>query len=157
MARFRFPLVRLLRVREIHEELARNDLLGAEAALRESERRVELARAEQREAEEQLALLQARSAIMPGEVLAAQGTVPALAVRVAAKRAEARRAAEAAEAAREAWMAARVDVRVLERLEERSHVAFRDGERAREDKVTQELVDRRAALAGAPQSNEGER
>jgi flagellar export protein FliJ len=149
MRRFQFPLARLQRVRELGEELARSELLGAEAALSAAESQLEVARTELSGAENQIARLQADVKLSPGEVLAAQLTLPDLSTRVQARRAAVAQAAKAVELARVAWQSARIEVRALERLEERARDVFREEERAREDKVLAEVVDRKAAIDSA--------
>lgn len=148
MARFRFPLSRLLRVRELGEELARNELLAAESRVQEAERRLAAARDEVRAALAHIARLQSSPMIEAELVLAAQRSVPALERRVRTREEELASLRIAADAAREAWQAARVDKRALERLEDRAKGVFRESERALEDKALQEQVDRKAALAG---------
>lgn len=147
MARFHFKLARLLRVREIREEIARTELLAAESAVRAAEKTLEEARDTLREAERELAVIQTRAAIAPAEVLVAQRTVPLLTRRIQERKQLVSVLAKAADAARGAWQATRVDVRVLEKLEDRARGAYREEERAREDKTIQETVDRKAALA----------
>jgi flagellar export protein FliJ len=148
VARFRFPLQRLLRVRELGEELARNELLAAEALVQEAARKLGSAREQLRVALEHIARLQSSPRIETGLVLAAQRSTPALERHVRTREEALTRARAAADVAREAWQAARVDKRALERLEERAKGVFREGERALEDKALQEQVDRKAALAG---------
>jgi len=156
MRRFRFPLARLQRVRELGEELARSELLAAEAHLHECESRLDAARGELRAAEEGVARLQSDDALRTGEVLAAQRTLPTLVSRVAGRRTEVAQAASAVEECRAAWQAARIEVRALERLEERARDIFREEERAHEDKQLAEQVDRKAALAGGPHDVKGD-
>ena len=148
MARFRFPLHRLLRVRELGEELARNELLAAESVAQEAARRLAAVRDDVRAALAHIARLQAAPEIDTELVLAAQRSIPALERRVRTREEELAKARAAADVAREAWQAARVDKRALERLEERAKGVFRESERALEDKALQEQVDRKAALAG---------
>jgi flagellar export protein FliJ len=148
MARFRFPLHRLLRVRELGEELARNELLAAEALVQEAERRLASAREQVRFALAHIAQLQAAPQIEAELVLAAQRSVPALERRARVHEQALASARAAADVAREAWQVARVDKRALERLEERAKGVFRESERALEDKALQEQVDRKAALTG---------
>lgn len=147
MQRFKFKLARLLRVRELREELARGELVAAEHALRSAELALEHARADLCDARSELALLQTRAAIAPGTVLAAQRTVPGLERRIGERRERAQGLALAAAAARDVWQAARVDVRALRELELRARADFDGERRAAEDKVSAELVDRKAALA----------
>lgn len=149
MRRFQFPLARLQRVRELGEELARSELLAAEAALHEAEARLDAARGDLRTAETHVARLQADPQLAPGEVLAAQLTLPALSTRISLRRGEVSVAAKAVDDARAAWQAARIEVRALERLEERARDIFREEERGREDKALAEIVDRKAAIESA--------
>ena len=148
MARFRFPLHRLLRVRELGVELARNELLAAESVAQEAALRLAAVRDDVRAALAHIARLQAAPEIDTELVLAAQRSIPALERRVRTREEELAKARAAADVAREAWQAARVDKRALERLEERAKGVFRESERALEDKALQEQVDRKAALAG---------
>lgn len=156
MRRFRFPLARLQRVRELGEELARSELLAAEARLHECERLLDAAREDLRSAEEGIARLQSDGALRTGEVIAAQRTLPALLARVTSRRAEVTAAANVVEECRAAWQAARIEVRALERLEDRARDIFREEERANEDKQLAEQVDRKAALAGGAHDVEGD-
>ena len=149
MAAFRFRLARLMHVREIHEELARSELLAAEQALREAEGALERARGELHSAEAELAGVQARAEVVPGEVLAGLLTLPPLSRRVTLRRDQAAGRAAQADDARRAWQAARVDVRVLEKLEGRAREAHRELERAAEAKLIQEVVDRTGAAERA--------
>lgn len=148
MTPFRFRLARLMRVREIREELARSELLAAELALREAELALEGARGELRGAESELAHFQSLPAVVPGEIVAAQRTLPPLAQRIARRREQAATLAADSLRARHAWQAARIDVRVLEKLEERALTAHHAQERASEDKLTQEFIDRNGAASG---------
>lgn len=156
MRRFRFPLARLQRVRELGEELARSELLAAEARLHECELLLDAARHDLRAGEESMARLQSDGALRTGEVIAAQRTLPSLLARVASRRADAATASNAVEECRAAWQAARVDVRALERLEDRARELFCEEERANEDKQLAEQVDRKAALAGGAHDVEGD-
>lgn len=154
MARFKFGLARLMRVREIREEIARTELIAAEAAAREAEHKLDQARARKVDAELELGAVQAHSALTPAQVLVAQGVLPDLERRIAAHRVQTARLKQTADGARRVWMDSRVDVRALEKLEERARGVFQGDERAREDKVLQEIVDRRTALASFERTNE---
>lgn len=156
MRRFRFPLARLQRVRELGEELARSELLAAEARLHECELRLEDARADLRAGEEGVARLQSDGSLRMGEIIAAQRTLPTLLARVTSRRTEVAAAAQVVEECRAAWQAARIEVRALERLEDRARDIFREEERASEDKQLAEQVDRKAALAGGAHDVEGD-
>jgi flagellar FliJ protein len=156
MRRFHFPLARLQRVRELGEELARSELLAAEARLHECELLLDAARQDLRAAEEGVARLQSDGALRTGEIIAAQRTLPSLLARVTSRRAEVATAANAVEECRAAWQAARIEVRALERLEDRARDIFREEERANEDKQLAEQVDRKAALAGGAHDVEGD-
>ena len=148
MRRFRFPLARLQRVRELGEELARSELLAAEARLHECEAWLDATRDELRSAEEGIARLQSDGALRASKVIAAQRTLPTLLAHMATRRTEVAAAAQQVEECRAAWQAARIEVRALERLEDRARDVFREEERAYEDKQLAEQVDRKAALAG---------
>ncbi|MBM3991442.1 MAG: hypothetical protein FJ298_10615 [Planctomycetes bacterium] len=148
MRRFRFPLARVQRLRELGEELARSELFAAQARLHECEARLEASREELRCAEEGIARLQSQGELRSGEIIAAQRTLPPLVTRAAIRRSQVAQAASAVEERQAAWQAARIEVRAMERLEERARDVFREEERANECKQLAEQVDRKAALAG---------
>lgn len=150
MRRFRFPLARVQRLRELGEELARSELFAAEARLHECGARLEASREELRSAEDGIARLQSEGALRAGEIIVAQRTLPTLLTRVEIRRSEFAQAASAVDERRAAWLAARIEVRALERLEGRARDMFREKERANEDKQLAEQVDRKAALARSP-------
>lgn len=153
MARFKFKLDRLLRVREVSEELARAELGSAELAAQRAREGLDGARADLLRAEGELVALRARDGARAA--LAAEQTLPALLQRIAVRRQRLVGAEAAANAARVEWQARRTDVRALEKLEGRARDVFAAQEREREDRALQETVERRAALAArTPTSQE---
>lgn len=153
MARFKFKLDRLLRVREVSEELARAELGSAELAAQRAREGLDGARADLLRAERELIELRTRDGALAA--LAAEKTLPALLQRIALRRQRVTSAEAAATAARNDWQARRTDVRALEKLEDRAREVFAVQEREREDRALQETIERRAALAvRTPSSSE---
>lgn len=151
MPKFQFKLKRLLRVREIGEELAR-----AEVALARSEAdnaREVLAAARVGLATAERELVHTREHNGARAALLAERMLPPLLRRIVSGRQRLQAAELAAEAALDVWQARRTDVRALEKLEERARAAFAESDRAREDRVLQETIERRAALTGRAQHN----
>ncbi len=146
MARFHFKLQRLLRVREIGEELARADVALAERDAQSARTSLAAARADLLRGE--VELTQLRSQSNAAAAVLAERTLPPLLRRIAAGRQRVESAEQAADAARAAWQERRIDVRALEKLEVRERDKFVLEERAREDRASQENLERRAALAG---------
>jgi flagellar export protein FliJ len=157
MSAFRFRLARLQRVRELREEAARAELMLAEQARREAEDRLAAARGDLAAAEAELARIQARGELPLAAIVAAQAALPAHARRIELRKRGLAERNAAADAARDAWHAARTDVRALGKLEERALGAHRDRERRREDRVLQEIVDRRVAVAGSAAQEDRDR
>lgn len=145
MARFHFKLQRLLRVREVGEELARASFALAESERSAAATALDEARSDLGRAERELAQL--RASQKPQASLLAERTLPPLLRRIAARRRILEDAEKSVQRARDEWQAARTDMRALEKLEDRARDAFKTDERAREDRALQETIERRAALA----------
>jgi flagellar export protein FliJ len=146
MPRFHFKLQRLLRVREVSEELARADVAVAERDAQSARASLAATRADLARAEQELTRL--RTEASPAAAVLAERTLPPLLRRIVAGRLRVQSAEKAADQARAAWQERRTDVRALEKLEERERAEFAGEERAREDRALQEIIERRAALAG---------
>jgi flagellar export protein FliJ len=146
MARFHFKLQRLLRVREIGEELARADVALAERAAQSARTELAATRADLMRGEQELTQLRAQS--NAAAAVLAERTLPPLLRRIALSRQRVQSAEQAADVARAAWQERRTDMRALEKLEARERDKFVLEERAREDRASQENLERRAALAG---------
>jgi flagellar export protein FliJ len=151
MARFKFKLDRLLRVREVSEELARAEFGSAELAAQRAREGLDGARADLLRAERELIELRTRDGALAA--LAAEKTLPALLQRIAVRRQRLVGAEAAATAARNEWQARRTDVRALEKLEDRAREVFAVQEREREDRALQETIERRAALGARTTSS----
>lgn len=152
MPRFQFKLKRLLRVREISEELARADVAIAQSEAEQARSLLAAARVGLATAERELETTRERNGA--NAALVAERTLPPLLRRIVAGRHRLQAAELAATAARNVWQARRTDMRALEKLEERARAVFAEGERAREDRVLQETIERRAALAGRAHGNQ---
>lgn len=148
MPRFQFKLRRLLRVREVGEELARAELAAAEHDRQIAQDALDTARSDLIGAEVELAQLRASGDLRADAALVAERTLPPLLRRIAHRRALAQQADRIADEARRVWQSARTDVRALEKLEDRARVGFAADDRAREDRASQEVVERRSALSG---------
>jgi len=151
MARFKFKLDRLLRVREVSEELARAELGNAELEAQRAREGLDGARADLMRAERELIELRTRDGALAA--LAAEKTLPALLQRIAARRQRLVGAENAAAAARNEWQARRTDVRAIEKLEDRARDVHAVQEREREDRALQETIERRAALGARTSSS----
>ncbi len=143
MKRFRFPLKSVATVRTLAELRAREKFSSALQAHLEVERRLAAIRARIAEYEKNLRLMRAGT-FRPSDQAAALAAIraeTALATKTEGELAQARKALEAA---RYAWLEARRDQRVIEKLEERAKQAYRY-EVAREDQLA--LDERTAAMA----------
>ena len=122
--KFRFPLARLLRLKEIEEKVAQARYSEAnhvaarqeEAALRE--------RAAALAAQAQLLALQSEAAVNVASVLSSIGLVDAAKKREAAERERALTLRFQAEQQRGAWVESRRDVKGLEKLRDRRREEF---------------------------------
>jgi len=153
--RFRFPLARLARVREIAEQRAGAALAQAE---REAAQALEALHAAERELAAARALLRAMLSaphVEPSRVLLAQGTLSGLNTRVATRRTQWRARREAADALAMQWRQCRQDCQSLERLEERSLARFRAEEAVLDARAMDEIALQRSAARARGFRSEG--
>lgn len=138
-------LDRVLRVREVEEDVARGAWAVAEAeASRARQRTLDLV-AEHRAALEDLARRQSEGGISPGQALCAHRTIDLIAKEIVASKQRERRAAERAERARAPWENKRREKRGLELLVERARMARLEEARAAEAAGMDEVAIQRAA------------
>jgi flagellar biosynthesis chaperone FliJ len=151
---FRFRLARLLRVREVEEELARERWRTAERIARAAEGRVDLRRGELARSLELLRTEQARERIDPARVLAADLAIEGQRAALQTALEHARSARLASEQARAAWLSAKRAHEGLTRLEARDRELARQtaGQKeARElDEVASVRAERSASRAPDP-------
>ena len=155
MTAFRFRLERLLRVRTIEEELAREAWIEAREKARAAELDAEQRRAEADGALAELRRRQAEPAIAPSRILAEHLHLQAL--RRAHSRAELHARALAAEAARLAivWRERDAAKRGLERLEEKARTAHRSEREVLEARTLDEVASMRAARVARESARTG--
>jgi flagellar export protein FliJ len=153
--RFRFPLARLARVREIAEQQARAALAQAE---REAQQALEALHAAEHELASGRELLRAMLSaphVEPSRVLLAQGTLSGLNARVGARRTQWRARRVAADALALQWRQCRQDCQSLERLEERSLERFRAEEAVLDARGMDEIALQRMAARARGYRPEG--
>jgi len=154
MSRFRFRLARILRVREVEEQAARERFLEAQRTAREAEARAQAARDELARSHETLRG-ELTGTLQPGFVLLAQQALDGLRQRRQRLAERARTLALQSEAERAAWGLRRRDVRGLERLQDRDREGWREEGARREAAATDEVAGvRAAARRGARPSGE---
>lgn len=135
-----FRYRRVLRVRELEEELAREEFLASERVARQAEEMAERMQAELRRAHHELTETRLYQRIPPQELLTAQTTLESLDRSLSEQMRRARCLRDEAEGQRAAWEGARADVRTLERLEERQADAAREDQRRLEARALDEAA-----------------
>ena len=144
MSAFRFRLARLLRVREVEEELARERWRTAERAARAAEGRADLRRGELARSLELLRAEQARERIDPARVLAADVAIEAQRAALQGALEHARAARLVSEQARAGWLACKRAHEGLTRLETRDRVLARQTAGQKEARELDEVASVRA-------------
>lgn len=143
MKKFRFPLRTVATVRSLAELRARERFSKAVQVYVEVENRLQILRSRLAEFEE--ILRSGRSGnFRPAEQVSFLAAFKADTVSATKVEAEVAAARQALESARQAWLEARRDVRVIENLESRARLAHRQ-ESEREDQLV--MDDRTSALA----------
>lgn len=155
MARFQFRLARLLKLREIDEELARDAFLAADHKARDAERAVELASQERARAIDDARAMQSSAKLEPHALLAAGTCVERALVRLQERTRVAQGLRAKAEAERATWTARRADLKGLERLQDRDRDAWRAEEGRREAQTLDEVASVRAQAARRAAEKEG--
>lgn len=139
-----FRYRRVLRVRELEEELAREEFLASERVARQAEEQAARMQAELKRAQTELTETRLHRRVPPEELLTAQTTLESLGRSVSEQMRLARDLRGEAEGQRAAWEGARADVRTLERLEERQAGAAREEQRRAEARALDEAARRGA-------------
>lgn len=119
MRSFQFRLARILRVREVEEQAARERFLAADRIARDAEARADAARDTLASALAELRDSQSEHALAPGFLVAAQNTLDELRRRRQSALDRARTQRLQASAEQTAWAERRRDVKGLERLSDR--------------------------------------
>jgi flagellar export protein FliJ len=132
--RYRFRLETVLRVRRMHEDAARGELLAATATITAQEREL----AERAEAYEKS--LKPSETQACADFLLEQSRRSSFAAAVLEQRGRVREAHDHAERAREAWSQAAARVGALERLDERQRSEHRTRMQKEDELTTDELV-----------------
>lgn len=145
MKGFQFRLARILRVREVEEQAAKERFLAADRIAREGETRADAARETLVHAQEELRAAQAEHALAPAFLVTAQNALDELRRRrrSAADRARTLRLQAAAE--QTAWAERRRGVKGLERLSDRDRERWRADAAQAEAKQLDEVGSMRAA------------
>lgn len=147
MKGFQFRLQRLLRVRELEEQAARERWAAEERAAQDAAKITDQARAQKLAAWQELR----RKADRPAERIALEGTLPGLQDRLQRCREQLQGAQQRSETERQRWSSERARVQSLERLKERDSTLFRAAATQRENEVMDEIAgmrDARKASAG---------
>lgn len=145
MRGFQFRLARVLRIREVEEQAARERFLAADRVARDAETRADDARAAETRAQDELRAGQRAATLAPSFLLAAQAAIDELRRRRQSLTERARTLRFQANAEQTAWAARRRDVRGLERLEDRDRERWRADEAAAEAQTLDEVGSLRAA------------
>jgi flagellar export protein FliJ len=148
----RFKLARVLRVRRIEEELARDRFKAVEQVARQAEETAETIGREIAKAQEELTETRLHRRIPPEDLVMAQMTLESLDRTLTEQRRRAGDLRREADGMRAAWERARGDMRTLERLEERFRASQRAEEQAQENREMDENALRRAP-SGSPLPN----
>lgn len=144
MKRFRFRLQPVLQLREMRERRARDQLAAAVQRLVEAEQ--ELIRLRDREQTLAGELRQQRQELhRPGEAVAAQWALDRLAREASVLEARRDEALELRDQAHAIWLQTRLEMKVIERLQERDARHFRD-EAVRQEQLQ---LDEFAVIAAA--------
>lgn len=153
MRAFRFSLGRLLRVRRLHEEIARGDLAQARGRARDARSKADHAAAELERGREELLRLQAAPRLEPAAVLARHAAQDGVARARGACERRAQELEREAEARRAALIEVRAAVRGLERLRDRRRT-LHSAELERAERLELDEVGQRRPLAGlAPRTS----
>ena len=139
----RSRLGRVLRVRRIEEEVARDKFIACDQVARQAEEVAGGIGAEIGRAQAELSETRMRRLIPPEDLLMAQSTLESLDQTLSEQRRRARELQREAGSMRSDWERARSDMRSLERLDEQLHSAERDQERRREAREMDEEALRR--------------
>ena len=141
----RFKLARVLRVRRIEEELARDRFVAVEQVARQAEETAETIGREIAKAQGELTETRLHRRVPPEDLVMAQTTLESLDQTLKEQRRRAGEMRREADDMRATWEQARGDMHALERLEER----FRAARRSEEQKVEGREMDE-SALRRAP-------
>ena len=153
MRNFRFRLARLLRVRQIQEEIARSDLAQARARARGARTSADHAASELERGRVELLRLQAGPELLASAVLARDAAQDHVArVRAACER-RAQELEHDAEARRASLLEARASVRGLERLAQRRRAVHAAEQERAERLELDEVAQRRRSARLAPRAS----
>lgn len=147
MKRFQFRLARVLRVRRIEEQAARATFLEQQVLAREAQESAEQALGQRQLMESQLTDQLQSGPIDPRSAIRGQNSIEGMGHVCRRRRDQATTLSLQAEQAREPWVETRVDVRALERLEDRMRERHLS---AVEKKANQELDETAARRAAVP-------
>lgn len=154
MKGFSFRLQRLLRVRELEEQAARERWALQERETQAARTQAEAARQAKRDAWQELR----SKADRPLQRLALEQTLPGLDLRLQSCRDRLDAAEQRAESERRAWVQERARVQSLERLKERDATQFRADALQRENAILDEVASgREARKAAADSADENKR
>ncbi len=145
----RSRIERVLRVRRLEEETARDKFIACEQVARQAEEVAEGLGGEIARAQHELGETRMQRRVPPEDLLMAQTTLESLDGTLSEQRRRARGLRVEAEGMRATWERARQDMRALERLQERLLGAERDEERRRETQEMDEEALRRSPSGSA--------
>ncbi len=144
MAAFQFRLARVLRVRQIEEDVAKAAWSSALQAATEADRAVENTRVVRKRSQNELAASLASSQLTPAEVLTRHKTLDALSADLERRLQQAKTLHFQADQMRVPWEAKRNEVRGLERLRDKHKEEFHHEERLTESALMDEIASMRA-------------
>lgn len=146
MKRFQFRLARVLRVRRIEEQAARATFLEQHALAREAQESSARALEQRQLMESQLTDQVQSGPIDPRSAIRAQDSIDGMGHVCRRRRNESTALSLQAAQAREPWVETRVDVRALERLEDRMRERHLSSVEKQANRELDETAARRAAL-----------
>jgi flagellar export protein FliJ len=151
----RTRLERVLRIRRLEEEVARDKFLSCEQVARQSEEVAEGISAEIGRAQAELSETRVQRRIPPEDLLMAQYTLESLDRNLAELRRRARDLRVEAEGMRDEWEKTRQEMRALERLDEQLQSAELEDERRQESREMDEEALRRGPSGPALPTRDG--
>ena len=149
MSRFDFRLKRVLRVRQVEEEVACNRFRECVAVMQRAEEIADGLGQELQRSRDELVETRAHKRVPPEELLLASNTLQDLEATLAEQRRRASELKTEADELRRVWESARRDRMALEQLEDRRRRDHLDEEEKRANQELDEIARRRAAQARA--------
>jgi flagellar export protein FliJ len=147
--RSRPRLERVLRVRQLEEEITREQFISCQSVARRAEQVADGIGAEIARAHTELSETRLQARIPPEDLVIAQTTLESLEENLAEQKRRARNFTLEADEKRTTWERARRDMRTIERIEERLRAADRESERRLEAREMDEQALRRGPVGPA--------